>query len=99
VLTAAEHSATIALHLWKDAAITGMVVDEADEPTVGVQVRALRRTWLSGRALLQPQRIGTNRRPRDLSHQRAAAWRIHRRHRADARDDACVGPPQGLDPR
>ena len=50
VLTAAEHSATIALHLWKDAAITGMVVDEADEPIVGVQVRALRRTWLSGRA-------------------------------------------------
>ncbi len=49
VLTAAERSADIAVRIWKNGAITGTIVDEAGEPVVGVQLRALRRTFTAGR--------------------------------------------------
>lgn len=37
------------IRLWKLAAITGRVVDEAGEPVIGLQVRALKRTLVAGR--------------------------------------------------
>jgi hypothetical protein len=43
-LTAAEKSTALVVRVWKNAAITGTVTDEAVEPVVGLQVRALART-------------------------------------------------------
>jgi hypothetical protein len=43
-LTAAEKSTALVVRVWKNAAITGTVTDEAGEPVVGLQVRALART-------------------------------------------------------
>ena len=37
------------IRLWKAATITGTVLDEANEPTVGVSVRTLRRAFSGGR--------------------------------------------------
>lgn len=44
-----ERIGDIVVRLWKQAAISGSVVDEAGEPLVGVQVRALRRSFATGR--------------------------------------------------
>jgi len=43
----------VTLMLWKYAAISGTVVDEAGEPVVDVQVRAVRRRFVSGRPRLE----------------------------------------------
>lgn len=43
-----------AIRMWKPAAIGGVVLDDADEPAVGVQVRALQVTISAGRRLLRP---------------------------------------------
>ena len=40
--------------MWKNAAITGMVVDEAGEPLVGIQVTSVRRTNVGGRRRFTP---------------------------------------------
>jgi protocatechuate 3,4-dioxygenase beta subunit len=40
----------VTLKLWKNAALSGTVLDEAGEPIIGIGVRALRRTWLAGRS-------------------------------------------------
>jgi len=44
-----EHVTDIVVPVWKWGAITGTVVDEAAEPVVGLEVRALRRSIVSGR--------------------------------------------------
>lgn len=42
------------VRMWKEAAITGTVVDEEGEPLVGIQIRALRRTTTGGRRRFVP---------------------------------------------
>ena len=49
VLADGEKSTASPITLWKHAAISGSVVNEAGEPVVGARVRALRRTPLRGR--------------------------------------------------
>ena len=49
------HRADVAVRLWKNAVIAGSVIDEAGEPVVGVQVRALARSVNGGRV-----RYGSN---------------------------------------
>lgn len=44
-----ERVGDVVIRLWKYAAISGAVVDEAGEPLVAVQVRAFRRTVTTGR--------------------------------------------------
>jgi hypothetical protein len=50
VLGADARMGTVSLRMWKNAALTGIVVDEAGEPIIGLTVRALRRTWMAGHA-------------------------------------------------
>jgi len=54
VLTAAQRTADVTVRIWKNAAITGAVVDEAGEPVVALQVRAARRTITGGRRRFVP---------------------------------------------
>jgi hypothetical protein len=49
VLAQGEKSAAAPIALWKHAAISGLVLDDAGEPVVGARVRALRRTPPRGR--------------------------------------------------
>src|SRR5262249_12765292 len=44
-----EKVGDVTLRVWKFGSISGMLVDEAGEPAVGVQVRALRQSIVSGR--------------------------------------------------
>jgi hypothetical protein len=53
-LTEAQRTADISVRVWKNAAIGGTVVDEAGEPVVGVQVRALVRSTVAGRRRFTP---------------------------------------------
>ncbi len=52
VLTAAERTAETSIRIWKTAAITGTIVDEAGEPVVALQVTAVRRVFIAGRQRL-----------------------------------------------
>jgi hypothetical protein len=45
----------VRIPIWRTAAITGTIVDEAGEPVVGIEVRAYRRTFLSGRRALRQE--------------------------------------------
>jgi hypothetical protein len=49
-----ERLGDLKIPIWKFAAITGRVTDEAGEPVVGVAVRALQRTIIAGREKLTP---------------------------------------------
>lgn len=49
-----ERLGDIVLPMWKYAAISGTVTDEAGEPVVGFPVRLLERTIVAGRTLLKP---------------------------------------------
>jgi Carboxypeptidase regulatory-like domain len=49
VLTDGERRANLVIWLWRHAAITGTIVDEAGEPLTGIQVTALRRSMVGGR--------------------------------------------------
>ncbi|HSC26315.1 MAG TPA: carboxypeptidase-like regulatory domain-containing protein [Vicinamibacterales bacterium] len=49
VLGDGERLGGITIPVWKHAAISGMVIDEAGEPVVGIQVLAMRRTVAAGR--------------------------------------------------
>ena len=49
VVASGERRRDVVIRLWRHAAITGTVVDEADEPLIGVSVTALRRTTTGGR--------------------------------------------------
>jgi hypothetical protein len=40
---------SIRIYVWRHAAISGMVIDEAGEPVIGVQIRALLRSTVLGR--------------------------------------------------
>lgn len=53
-LNALTPSANVLIRVWKLGAITGTVTDEAGEPVVGVQVRALQRTASGGRRTFAP---------------------------------------------
>ncbi|HEX6975785.1 MAG TPA: carboxypeptidase-like regulatory domain-containing protein, partial [Vicinamibacterales bacterium] len=48
-LAPGERVSDITIAVWRQASISGAVVDEAGEPVVGVEVRALRRALVSGR--------------------------------------------------
>jgi protocatechuate 3,4-dioxygenase beta subunit len=54
VLTAAQRTAEVAVRIWKNAVIAGTIVDEAGEPVVGMQVRAARRVFSTGRRRFIP---------------------------------------------
>ena len=43
--------------LWKFGAVTGAVIDEAGQPVVGAQVRAVQKRTVSGRTVLRPQGV------------------------------------------
>jgi hypothetical protein len=49
VLIETDRSIEIVVRMWKHGAIGGAVIDEAGEPVVGVQVRALARVFAGGR--------------------------------------------------
>lgn len=57
-LSDAERAGDIVLRIWKNAAISGTVVDEAGEPQIRVGVRAYRRTLAAGRPRFIPSGIG-----------------------------------------
>ena len=48
----AERKGDVLIRMFRPAAISGMIVDEAGEPVVGAQVRAYRRNLVSGRRML-----------------------------------------------
>jgi protocatechuate 3,4-dioxygenase beta subunit len=48
-----QHISDVQLKVWKTAAITGRVIDDAGEPVVGVFVRVLRRVIVGGQPTLQ----------------------------------------------
>jgi hypothetical protein len=52
-VAADQHVTDVALKMWKEAVITGRVLDEAGEPVVGVFVRVLRRTVVGGQTTVQ----------------------------------------------
>jgi len=49
-----ERLGDLKIPIWKFAAVTGRVADEAGEPVIGVAVRALQRTVVAGRERLAP---------------------------------------------
>jgi len=49
VLAEGERTGNVDITLWKHAAIAGTVTDEAGEPVVGIEVRAVRRAFFGGR--------------------------------------------------
>lgn len=49
----------VTLTLWRNGGISGRVVDEANEPVVGIPVRALRVIFAAGVPHIAPGRIGT----------------------------------------
>ncbi len=76
-------SLQVQLQITRGGVITGTVLDENAEAIPGTPVRALRYVMQSGQRTLQSAGNGTDRRPRCLSHLRAAARRVHRvRHTA-----------------
>jgi hypothetical protein len=48
-LTVNQRKTDVVVRMWKNGAIAGTVIDEAGEPLVGVQMRALRRVIFGGR--------------------------------------------------
>jgi hypothetical protein len=53
-LAEAERIGDLRIPIWKHAAITGRIVDEAGEPMVAIAVRVLQRTLVAGRRKLTP---------------------------------------------
>ncbi len=51
-LTDDQRMGDVEIPMWRFAAITGVVLDENNEPMVGVQVRVLRRDYVAGRRRL-----------------------------------------------
>lgn len=48
------------IRVWRTAAITGVVTDDRGEPLVGIQVRALRRSYVRGQSRLTGGGFGTS---------------------------------------
>lgn len=59
VLAEGERVGDVSIAIWKYAAISGTVIDEAGEPVVGIQVRAMRRSIVAGRRLFTTGASGT----------------------------------------
>ena len=57
VLFDGQKAGGLRIYLWRHSAITGMVVDEAGEPAVGIQMRAFLRTTVAGQRRFS--RVGT----------------------------------------
>ena len=57
-LAEGERTADVLVRVWKHAAISGTVVDEAGEPVVGARVRSWRRTFDGGRYAFLPAAAG-----------------------------------------
>jgi hypothetical protein len=55
-----EQRDDVAIPMWKPAAITGTVTDEAGEPVVGITVNLLKRTMTSGQPTFTPARFGSS---------------------------------------
>jgi hypothetical protein len=55
-----ERKTDVAVRMWKNGAIAGTVTDEAGEPLVGVQVRALARSFAGGRRRFSFGTLGSN---------------------------------------
>ena len=53
-LEAGQRLANVEIRMWRHAAITGTVVDEAGEPAVGVRVRAFDQYFVAGRKRFSP---------------------------------------------
>jgi hypothetical protein len=53
-LTAGELATGVKLRLWKDAVVSGTVLDDRNEPAIGMMVQALRRVMAAGRAHFLP---------------------------------------------
>ena len=53
-LSEGERATDVTILLWKYGAITGTIVDEAGQPVVGAQVRALQRRLIAGRVAFRP---------------------------------------------
>lgn len=51
-LTSSQRIGNITVVMWRHAALTGVVVDEHNDPVVGVAVKALRRDYVAGRRRL-----------------------------------------------
>src|SRR5262249_30526735 len=49
VLADEQKIGNVRIFMWRQSAILGLVLDEAGEPVVGIQIRALRRTMVGGR--------------------------------------------------
>jgi hypothetical protein len=60
VITDAQQPADIPVRIWKNGAIAGTVFDEAGEPVVGLQLRALMRTTVGGRRRFMPAGAGAS---------------------------------------
>ncbi len=60
VITDAQPSANTSVRVWKNGAIGGTVLDEAGEPVVGLQLRALMRTTTGGRRRFVPAGAGAS---------------------------------------
>src|SRR5262249_26384364 len=48
LLTDGQKAGAIRVYLFRPAVLTGVVLDEAAEPAIGMQIRALRRTLVGG---------------------------------------------------
>jgi hypothetical protein len=59
VLMDGERIADIVIRMWRHAAISGTVVDEAGERLIGVRVQAYRRAMISGRRRFTPSGAAT----------------------------------------
>lgn len=51
-LTETVRTASVTVMMWRHAAVGGTVLDEHNEPMVGLSVKALRRDWVAGRRRL-----------------------------------------------
>jgi Carboxypeptidase regulatory-like domain len=59
VIVEGQRRRDVVIRLWRHAAITGTVIDEAGEPVIGVSVTALRRTTVGGRVKFVPEGYST----------------------------------------
>ena len=91
-----QTSARVTIRLWKQAVLTGVVVDEAGEPVIAANVRAFRRA-ISRFGVLSYERIalGDDRRSRQVSlvrprARRATSWSCRSRSQRAGRGRRCV---------
>jgi hypothetical protein len=54
-----ERNGEVVIPVWRFAAVSGTVTDEAGEPVIGVEIRVFERRYLAGRRRLVPPPAGT----------------------------------------